>query len=362
MNQPKLDKSERQYLSNQLEKVSRSFALVIPTLEEPLNFYVATAYLICRVVDNIEDCTQSAAWKEQRFQEFQQLVTEPTDAQAILERWSQEQWPGLTQDEKKTMGVAGGKSLWEIFAKIPGREQAGIRRWASEMATGMARFEAPQAAMQQAHAGIRVLGTESNYNDYCFYVAGTVGHMATELAVSHYGLSGEAAIKLNATCEACGRGLQKTNIVKDFASDLARGNSYIPYSWHQEIDFSALSLAGAPIEWTRKVLGDVVRELQDATEYVLSLPYSAAGYRMACLMSLLPAYETLHLAARKQAMLFTPEHQVKISRPTMAKCKWKAKSMLRDNDAVIRYSDRMAREIDLALVRQSAAPDPSPFR
>ena len=75
MNQFKLDNTEKQYIENQLEKVSRSFALVIPTLEEPLNYYMATAYLICRVVDNIEDCTQSSAWKERRFQEFQQFTS-----------------------------------------------------------------------------------------------------------------------------------------------------------------------------------------------------------------------------------------------------------------------------------------------
>ena len=74
-------------IGDQLDKVSRSFALVIPTLEEPLNYYLATAYLICRVVDNIEDCTQSSVWKEERFLEFQHLAIEPTNALTILERW-----------------------------------------------------------------------------------------------------------------------------------------------------------------------------------------------------------------------------------------------------------------------------------
>jgi hypothetical protein len=83
----------------------------------------------------------------------------------------------------------------------------------------------------------------------------------------------------------------------------------------------------------------------------VALPYDAAGYRMACLMSLLPAYQTLLLASKRHDTLFTSGHHVKISRPTMAKCQWDAHSMLTDNDAVIRYSRRLAGEIDAAMAQ-----------
>ena len=93
----------------------------------------------------------------------------------------------------------------------------------------------------------------------------------------------------------------------------------------------------------------MVQELNDATDYVLALPYEASGYRMASLMSLLPAYQTVLLAAKMHEVLFTAAHQVKISRPTMMKCKLDAKSMLNNNDAIRRYSDRLEREIEKAL-------------
>ncbi len=227
---------------------------------------------------------------------------------------------------------------------------ASIRRWAAEMADGMLRVENPdQHPLLEDRGGVRVLAAESDYNAYCFYVAGTVGHMATDLVVVHHGLADDVATKLSATCEACGRGLQKTNILKDFAKDLGRGFSYLPYTWLQEVDFAPLSLAGAPVQWKKKIIDDVVRELNDATEYVVALPYEAAGYRMASLMSLLPAYQTLLLAAKQHAILFTSEHHVKISRPTLAKCQWDAHSMLADNDAVIRYSQRLEGEIAAAM-------------
>jgi farnesyl-diphosphate farnesyltransferase len=335
-----------------MNKVSRSFAIVVLNLEEPLHGYMATAYLICRVVDNIEDCTQPFAWKQQRFQDFHRLIAEPASAPQILAVWSQESWPGLTQDELEMMGPARGLILWRIYAQIPERSRSVIRRWTSEMADGMLRVENPdQHPLLENRDGIRVLAAESDYNAYCFYVAGTVGHMATELVVDHYGLAEDVAIRLAASCEACGRGLQKTNILKDFAEDLGRGISYLPYTWHQEADCAPLSLAGAPVRWKKKVIDDVARELHDATEYVVALPYHAAGYRMASLMSLLPAYQTLLLAAKGHAMLFTTEHHVKISRPTFAKCQGVAQSMLTDNEAVRRYRLRLEGEIDAALAQ-----------
>jgi farnesyl-diphosphate farnesyltransferase len=346
---------EKNYLDDMMSKVSRSFALVVLNLEGPLNITMAAAYLICRVVDNIEDCAQTLAWKEQRFQEFHRLIEEPGGAPQILAAWNRESWPGLTQDESEMMGEDGGLSLWEIYAQIPARSRSIIRRWTSEMADGMLRVEDPdQHPLLENRGGVRVLAAESDYNEYCFYVAGTVGHMATELVVAHYGLAEDVATRLLATCEACGRGLQKTNIVKDFAEDLGRGISYLPYTWHREADDAPLSLAGAPVQWKKKVIGDVVRELHDATEYVLALPYDAAGYRMASLMSLLPAYQTLLLAARRHDTLFTAAHHVKISRATMARCQRDAHSMLADNDAVRRYSRRLEGEIDAAMVQKGA--------
>jgi hypothetical protein len=75
---------------------------------------------------------------------------------------------------------------------------------------------------------------------------------------------------------------------------------------------------------------------------------------MASLMSLLPAYQTLLLAAKRHDTLFTSGHHVKISRATMAKCQWDANSMLADNDAVRQYSRRLEGEIDAAMAQKGA--------
>ena len=351
-----ISSTQREYLSTFMEKVSRSFALVVPWLEPPLNHWLATAYLLCRVVDNIEDCLQPNAWKKQRFAEFETLLANPETAPDILSLWQKETWPGLTVDEQELMSLTGGQVLWQIYATIPPESQATIHHWTREMATGMRQLsdkEHPPYFKQ--YDSVQILAKEADYNTYCYYVAGTVGHMTTELVIQHYNLNNGVADNLRDTCEACGRGLQKTNIVKDFARDLERGICYLPAIWLQVTDYSPLVLQGAPANWARKVLDDVVSELQTSTAYVLTLPYHAAGYRMSSLLCLLPAYETLLLAAQQHKLLFTADHHVKISREVMAQCIKQAQRMVHDNAAIEQYSRQRQQLIKRALSQTEPA-------
>ena len=73
---------QKRYLEQQLDKVSRSFAILIPYIEVPLRHYLGVAYLLCRVADNVEDCGQPQAWKKERLDEFMHLLQEPQQAAA----------------------------------------------------------------------------------------------------------------------------------------------------------------------------------------------------------------------------------------------------------------------------------------
>jgi len=342
------------YLSTFMEKVSRSFALVVPWLEPPLNHWMSTAYLLCRVVDNIEDCLHSVAWKDQRFGEFEHMLAKPESAPTILSVWQAEEWPGLTDDEKQLMGLTDGLPLWQIYAAIPADSRTIIQHWTREMTAGMCQLSGSENPPHfEQYDDVQILAEEADYNTYCYYVAGTVGHMTTELVVQHYGLNNGTADTLRDTCEACGRGLQKTNIVKDFARDLARGVCYLPANWLQTANYMPLTLQGAPPDWSENVINDVTAELQAATAHVLALPYEATGYRMASLLCLLPAYETLLLAAQQQHVLFTDHHHIKISRQIMAQCVQWAQEMVSDNAAIEQYSQQRQQMIQHALKKGS---------
>lgn len=98
------------------------------------------------------------------------------------------------------------------------------------------------------------------------------------------------------------------------------------------------------------VLADVVQELEEGIRYVLTLPYSATGYRMASLLCLLPAYQTILLAAQRQSELFTADHQVKISRQMLTQCIQDAHSIVNDNEAIQRYGRQIKQAIDSSSV------------
>jgi farnesyl-diphosphate farnesyltransferase len=347
---PSVNANQKAYLADQMNKVSRSFALVEPTVEEPLKDYLAAAYLICRVVDNIEDCTQPFLWKQQRFAEFATLLEAPILAREILTFWESEAWPGLSENEARMMGVTDGQMLWQIYAQIPEQPRTSIARWALEMAKGMEQVTNPhQTDFFFSRDGVRLPSSEDDYDRYCFYVAGTVGHMITELAIDHYGLQGETADRLLINSEASGRALQKINIVKDFAKDLHRGACFLPDEWLQEVSYTPLSLGGAPLSWKEKVLANVLVEFENSVNYVLDLPHSALGFRKASLLMMLPGYQTLLRAARNHDRLFTPAHNIKISRKTMARCLLDARLMVKNDDAILAYSRNAREELSKAL-------------
>lgn len=334
-----LQLSSRTYLTEAMGRVSRSFALVISWLEEPLQTYLASSYLLCRTLDNIEDCGQPLAWQKDRFAEFAGLLVDPNQASEQLARWESESWPALTLDEAALMTRAVGLPLWQIYAAFPGHIRAIIQRWILVMAQGMEEALDPaQTTLLVQHGEVRLLATVAAYNEYCFSVAGTVGGLGTELVIDHYGISGTVAGHLLAGSEACGRALQKTNIVKDFVEDLERNVCYLPDEWMRAINHTPLALGGAPAQWSYMVLQDVLSELRAAADYVLTVPPQAKGYRIACLLCLLPAYQTIVKAAQRHSQLFTRDHQIKIARETMMRCLHEAVALATDDEAVLQRS------------------------
>ena len=156
---------QQTYLQQKLEEVSRSFALVVPFLEVPLRHYLATAYLLCRVVDNIEDSGQSETWKIERFNEFSRLLGEPHQASKVLASWEREEWYALTENERRMMGVADGLMLWQIFGEMPRATQAIVRLWTGIMAEGMKQLSDPaQRPATVRRNGIEILESEATYN------------------------------------------------------------------------------------------------------------------------------------------------------------------------------------------------------
>jgi farnesyl-diphosphate farnesyltransferase len=292
-----------------LPDVSRTFAISIRFLPGTLGTAVLTAYLLCRIADTVEDDNSTSP--ERRGELLDAFL------RALDDRDAAEAFPTLAKDLKGDAAhlalVARTDLVLVLFRTLPPRTRDRVAHWVREMGLGMAKF------VRQYPKGIRIQ-TLAEYREYCYYVAGTVGCMLTELWHEHAPAVGKAEFdRLWVKCQAFGEALQTVNILKDIAWDAQHENSiYIPAddlvaqgSGHETL------LSPAHLEHNHKAVLrfiDLARhDLDQALEYILLIPRRAFRIRAFCVLPLLFAYATLRDLSGSRAML-TTGGQVKISR------------------------------------------------
>jgi farnesyl-diphosphate farnesyltransferase len=291
-----------------LPRVSRTFALCIRFLPPGVQYAVLVAYLLCRIADTIEDTVRLHAGDKRRLLERFALCLDEGGLDAAVLR---EAFASATTDDEKLTAQAG--RVLREFRMLPRAQQDAIRPWVKEMCSGMARFAVDGSAQLEA------LGSVEDLDTYCYYVAGTVGHLLTALFLLHHGRasSGRRA-RLNALATSFGLGLQLTNIIKDIADDRQRGRSYVPRQLTRlvGIDPEQIQDAGHQ-DQSREVMELLIdkasRHLRDALDYCITLPRSQYRIRLFCLTSLYFAVRTLH-RAKHDPRLLDPAHKVKITR------------------------------------------------
>jgi farnesyl-diphosphate farnesyltransferase len=292
-----------------LPDVSRTFAISIRFLPGTLGRAVLTAYLLCRIADTIEDDNATApARRAELLEEFLRTLDDHALADAFPARAA-----GLRGDAAHLDLVAHTDLVLVLFRTLPPRTRARVAHWVREMGLGMAKF------VRTYPGGIRIQ-TLGEYREYCYYVAGTVGCLLTELWHEHARSVGKREFdRLWAKCQAFGEALQTVNILKDIAWDAQHENSiYIPAhdlaahgSGHDTL------LSPQHLERNHKAVAHFIElartDLDDALEYILLIPRRAVAIRAFCVLPLLFAYATLRDLSGSRAML-TVGGQVKISR------------------------------------------------
>ena len=148
------------------------------------------------------------------------------------------------------------------------------------------------------------------YKRYCYYVAGTVGHLLTELwyCSSATVRKGDYE-RMLVDCEAFGEALQTINILKDIAWDIEHENAaFVPEdllrargSSHQTI------LHGDWVVQNREALVALVElakeDIRKSLNYFNAIPKTAIRIRLFCLLPILFAVATLREIERSSAML-----------------------------------------------------------
>ncbi|MFC1762693.1 squalene/phytoene synthase family protein [Planctomycetota bacterium] len=168
MSTSKMQVAHDEFQAHMLQDVSRSFALTIPQLPVPLVRPVANAYLMCRIVDTIED---DAGLTIHRKQDFFETFGRVLNGETSAEQFATALFPLLSDSTLPAEHelIRQSPTVVQIFTELNELQQAEIKRCVKTMSDGMLQFQ----AMQNPDG----LETLTQMNDYCYYVAGVVGEM-----------------------------------------------------------------------------------------------------------------------------------------------------------------------------------------
>ncbi len=296
------------YQKHILQGVSRTFALTIPELPPRLYEVVSNAYLICRISDIVEDGTALTLTQQHHFADQFIGVVEGSVA---AETFASELYPLLAQHtlEAERDLIQNTPRIIRITHSFNTTQRRVLARCIRIMAKGMARYQA-----QESLSGLPDLPA---MDEYCYYVAGVVGEMLTELFCDYseeINRNKEALMKL---AVSFGQGLQMTNILKDLWEDRARGACWLPRDVFLKhgLKLTDLKPSVAHPGFTAglgELIGVASRHLHEALTYTLLIPIEEREIRRFCLWALGMAILTLRKINKHRT--FTQGSQVKISR------------------------------------------------
>ncbi|MEZ4648403.1 MAG: squalene/phytoene synthase family protein [Candidatus Eisenbacteria bacterium] len=318
------ERADRLRCRELLPTVSRTFALTIRVLPGALRDTVTVAYLLCRLADVVEDATGlDPDLRVATLEAFADVLHAspsgaPSDGRAAelsLSLRPAESLPLSDPHARRLLGERG--IVFRAYCALGTEERRIVARWVEDMSRGMAGFVARERVCRDDAPAYR-LETAAELRDYAYYVAGTVGHLLTDLFQHHIGSGRLDAAALRARAVPFGLGLQFTNILQDLAEDRSRGWSYVPEELASK---HGTSISGLLRDTDRsqalRVVGDLAREaarnLDQAMEFTLLLPRSAPRIRLFCLWPIFFAMRTLQGICSDERVLDGTE-KVKITR------------------------------------------------
>ena len=262
------------YQRSILESVSRTFALTIPLLPNGLEKVVGNTYLLCRIVDTIEDATCVDPTTKQ---ELSTLFIKTVLDHSLSEQFVRECLIALinhpNHNEKDL--IENIPRVLRVLQSCDEKQRHAVAKCVQIMSEGMSYFH-----IRQNQIGLEDL---QEFEKYCYVVAGVVGEMLTTLFALHSpakAISGKESLAI-----AFGQALQMTNILKDSPEDQLRGVSWKPKGLGQT-----------------DLLVIAHQKLEDSLRYICCIPKSEPGIRQFCFLAFGLAVRTLKQIAQRQTL------------------------------------------------------------
>lgn len=308
-----------QFYQTHLDRVSRSFAFCIARLDGALREQVGLSYLLCRLLDTIEDADWSDfSAQNAAFDSFDRFILEKdlsSERRQAVRAWADGFPKDLVPGER--LLLADAEEILADFHRLSPELGAGLGRLVLSMSGGMRFF-----MEKKARVGALRLESSSEVNRYCFFVAGVVGEMLTQILAK--GVSSSLSRLKDAF--RFGLFLQKINLLKDQAGDEELGRFLVP---------------SRPV-----VLASLLRDGDAAFRFLRGLPEKEVGFRLFCAWSLYLGLASLPWIQRADA----EGQKLRIPREETMRLLVEVESRIHDNQALARLYDEMS----LALVMNAA--------
>lgn len=194
-----------------LKETSRTFYIPITFLKSDLKHSVASAYLVMRAIDEIEDHELiSNDTKYELLMQVSELFKRPFTEEAYLR---------IIEPVKEQLPEVSLR-LYDWVQACPEGSRPMMMEISSEMAFGMAKWAKKNWQVQ----------TKENLDEYTYYVAGVVGVYLSKLWHWSYGQETDLDLAIG-----FGRGLQAVNILRNQKEDSEeRGVSFVPDGWSRD--------------------------------------------------------------------------------------------------------------------------------
>lgn len=314
-------------LTDLLKIASRTFAIGIEALPDPVEDQVRTAYLLLRVSDYLEDDPDLAV---PRKLELLNLWVAALQSEDALPDFLRALGP-VTETSPDAQVAARTSEVYRAFRGLEPGPRRILSRHVADTTKGMARWVERGPDFQ----------TLDDLDDYMHEVAGRVGYLLTELFAAHLPEVHQQSNAMMRLGREFGLGLQTVNVIRGLHEDHRRGWVYVPRTVlpRSSMDDPSSVLRGpAAVAALGILCGKAAQHLEAAVGYVEGIPEREKGIRVFCMLPLFFAARTLALS-RDNAEVF--EREVKMSRPEVLKVTARTRLKAGSNAWMRKYATRL---------------------
>jgi len=281
------------YCRSILQNVSRSFALTIPMVEKNIMVPILLGYLEARIMDNFEDENAGKSIEnKKRVKYIKKTISVIQNPESLKSKRNMEDIARAAADfvsNPHYLNLAQNMNKVMVVHKTMDKHaQKTISLWYGRMAEGMQKYLSKR------------IDTFQHLDEYCYYVAGTVAGMFTDLIVKNAeNITKQQEKILRIKQNHFGLLLQKVNIIRDFRQDIINNEKiFWPHNLFREHDIlphEAINRMNEAKSMVilKKMIGQSKKHITHVKKYISNIPQDFPGFRNAAIINILLGVETL---------------------------------------------------------------------